>query len=85
MTHDDPRRDTGEIDRPTFSPWVVRFLGAACVGSVAVDIFQHKHAHFGFQGWIGFDAGYGFAACVAVALAARMLGAALARRDDFYD
>ena len=40
---------------------------------------------FGVDGWFGFGAGFGFLACVAMVLVARVIGAVLKRPESFYD
>ncbi|MEX2151373.1 MAG: hypothetical protein WD793_14265 [Steroidobacteraceae bacterium] len=42
-------------------------------------------SYFGMDGWPGFAAVFGFLACLALVLAARLLGLLLKRRDDHYD
>ena len=61
-------------------------LYAVLAASVAVELFGiHHHAVFGIDGSFGFNAWYGFLACVAMVLGARLLGFAIKRRDDYYD
>jgi len=43
------------------------------------------HPHFVFEGWPAFNAVFGFVSCVAIVLAAKVLGGVLKRRDDYYD
>ncbi len=60
-------------------------LIAVCAASVGADLFYHKHGHYGFQEWIGFDAVYGFVSCVLLVLAAKQLRKVLMRDEDYYD
>jgi hypothetical protein len=57
-------------------------LALAGVLLVAGGLVAGQHGHFAFEGWIGFQAGYGFAAAAAAALAARALASFLRRRED---
>jgi hypothetical protein len=49
------------------------------------DLVVHRHAEAGFDGWFGYYAGYGFVACVALVLAAKLLRRAVMRPEDYYD
>jgi hypothetical protein len=69
----------------TGAKWLGRAFGGLCVSLVIADLFQHKHVHFGFQSWIGFDAGLAFVACFVIAIAAKLLLPLLVRGKDFYD
>lgn len=82
-----PEREalTGWFDEPRNVNKIVWTLVALCAGSVAADLFYHKHTHYGFQGFIGFDALYGFVSCVLLVLAAKQLRKVLMRDEDYYD
>lgn len=43
------------------------------------------HGHFAFEDWFGFNAGYGFLACAAMVLFAKVLGGVIKRKDTYYD
>lgn len=45
--------------------------------------FPHK-GYFGIDDWFGFGAVYGFLACLAMVLFAKVLGFVLKRGEDFY-
>lgn len=54
------------------------------------ELFVHHHAHFPERGFtldtkIGFFAWYGFIACAAMVVVAKVLGIFLKRPDDYYD
>lgn len=54
------------------------------------ELFVHHHAHFAEAGIhvdasFGFYAWYGFAACAAMVVAAKLLGLILKRKDTYYD
>jgi len=61
-------------------------LLAATVAAEAIFVPNPK-AHFeGVDGWLGFHAVYGFVTCVLMVVAAKfVLGAALKRKDTYYD
>ena len=79
------RKETTEADAPARAPRLAWAVGILCLVVVVGDLFQEKHVHFDFQGWIGFDAALGFVACVAIAIASRLLLPLLSRGEDFYD
>ncbi|MDQ2694660.1 MAG: hypothetical protein M3Z21_04640 [Pseudomonadota bacterium] len=60
-------------------------LVLVCAALLAVDFGLHRHAHFGFEGWPGFYAGYGFLCGVGLVLAAKELRKVLKRPEDYYD
>ncbi len=49
------------------------------------DLVADRHAETGFDGWLAFYALYGFVACVALVLAAKLLRRAVMRAEDYYD
>ena len=55
------------------------------VVTVMADMFIHHHAWFGLDGTFGFGAWFGFVSCIAMVVFAKALGAALKRRDTYYD
>ena len=73
------------LDRPGSVDTIVRLLIVACVASVVADFFYVKHGHWHFQDLFGFDAAYGFVACVGLVLAAKGLRVLLMRSEDYYD
>ncbi|HRD76029.1 MAG TPA: hypothetical protein PK264_08820 [Hyphomicrobiaceae bacterium] len=52
---------------------------------VALDLVVEHKPHFGIDGTFGFGAWFGFAACVAMVLFAKLLGVLLKRSDSYYD
>jgi ABC-type polysaccharide/polyol phosphate export permease len=42
------------------------------------------HGHFGVDGWLGFNAAFGFLACVAMVLFAKVLGWLVKRPEHYY-
>ena len=63
------------------------YRGLWIIGGLLVlaDLVVHRHAEIAFDGWFGFYGLYGFAACVALVLAAKMLRRVVMRREDYYD
>ena len=56
-------------------------LALVTVGDVGV----HGHAGFRIDGTFAFYSWFGFAACVAMVVFAKVLGVLLKRRDGYYD
>ena len=52
---------------------------------VLAEFTYHPHPHFTVDGWFGFHALFGFLACVAMVLGAKLLGVYLKRGEDYYD
>lgn len=60
-------------------------LYALCILLILADVVDHKHPHFSAEGWFGFYGLFGFAACVALVLAAAGLRLIFKRGEDYYD
>ncbi|CAA7620720.1 hypothetical protein [Magnetospirillum sp. SS-4] len=58
---------------------------ALLAGLVAAGTAVHGHAYFGVDGLFAFNAWYGFGACAAMVVAAKVLGVLLKRKDTYYD
>ena len=78
---DDPRW----LDRPGAVDKIIWALCIASALTVFADLFYHKHGHWHFQEFMGFDAFYGFVACVGLVIAAKGLRVILMRDEDYYD
>ena len=65
----------------------VLWIGGVVVLALTLlsGVFVHVHASFTLDDWIGFNAVYGFVACVAMVLFAKVLGWLVKRPDDYYD
>jgi len=50
-----------------------------------LDLVVNKYVHFGPEAWFGFFSIYGFVACVAMVVGAKVLGIFLKRSDTYYD
>lgn len=63
--------------------WIISSLVLAV--TVLLDLVITHHPHFGIDGTFGFGAWFGFVACVAMVLFAKLLGHVLKRPDTYYD
>jgi hypothetical protein len=63
------------------------YRGLWLVGAMLVllDLLVHRHAEAGFDDLFGFYGVYGFVACVALVLAAKVLRRIVMRPEDYYD
>jgi uncharacterized PurR-regulated membrane protein YhhQ (DUF165 family) len=52
--------------------------------TVVAEFFVHRHPHFSMDGLLAFNAIYGFLACVALILIAKLLGFAIKRPETYY-
>jgi hypothetical protein len=75
----------GLFDDPSNVNRIIKILIGVSALTVVADFFYHKHTAYHFQEWIGFDAVYGFVACVLLVLAAKQLRKLLMRPEDYYD
>ena len=68
------------LARPATIRWLWIVFGAVLILSVIADFFVDRHGtSFGFNAW------YGFLACVVLVLLAKGLGLYLQRRETYYD
>lgn len=78
-----------QADHWLVRPSTIRLLWIASIAVLAVlvllDLVIEHHPHFGIDGTFGFGAGFGFAACVAMVLFAKLLGMVLKRPETYYD
>jgi hypothetical protein len=58
---------------------------AILVLTVLAEFFIDPHPHFAIEDLFAFSAIYGFAACAALILVAKVLGLLLKRPDNYYD
>lgn len=74
--------------------WLVRpstirklWIGSSIVLALTVlaQTVIYVKGYFGFDAWFGFGAIYGFVSCLAMVLAAKLLGLVLKRPQDYYD
>jgi hypothetical protein len=55
------------------------------IALVLAELFVSKHEDLAFAEWFGFYALFGFAACVALVLTAKVLRRVLRRPEDYYE
>lgn len=72
------------------NPRNVKILLGCFYGSLVIlliiELFLHKHPHFGWEAWPEFYAVYGFVACVVLVVVAKyILRPLVKRREDYYD
>ena len=63
---------------------MVYVLWALCAGLLVAEFFYSKHPHFGWDGWFGFYALFGFAAYCFIVLSAKGLRRWIKRDEDYY-
>lgn len=63
--------------------WVAGIL--VLIATTALDLVIEGHPHFGFDGWPAFYSLFGFAACAAMVVFAKLLGFFLKRKDTYYE
>lgn len=71
--------------RPANIKTLWRVFIAILALTVAAEFFVEPEAHFGIDGVFGFNAWYGFLACAALILMAKLIGIALKRPDTYYE
>lgn len=73
------------LDQPGSVTRIIQMLCGVSALTVLADLFYVKHGHWHFQDFMGFDAAYGFVACVGLVIAAKGLRVLLMRDEDYYD
>ncbi len=58
---------------------------AVAVASLLADFLVDQHGEFGFDGWTGFHAAFGFASGLAIIGVSKGLGVMLKRPASYYD
>lgn len=82
------------MDKSKQDHWLVRpssisliwrlFIGVLAV-TVLAQLLVDVKGYFGIDGWFGFGAVYGFLACLAMVLIAKLLGFVLKRDEQYYN
>jgi hypothetical protein len=72
---DNPRN----VDRLLWGFYVI------CIALVIIDFFVHRHIYMAWENLPAFYALYGFVACVALVLLAKLLRKVVMRKEDYYD
>jgi hypothetical protein len=78
------REDDSWLSRPSTIRLLWRVFALVLAVSVAAQLLFKVKGYFGMDGWLGFGAGFGFLACVAMVLFAKALGWFLKRDEDYY-
>lgn len=63
--------------------WILLFV--VCGLTIVPDFFTHRHPHFGFDGFVGFYAIFGFVACAVLILLAKLISKILKVKVNYYD
>lgn len=72
------------LERPRTITWLWRGGIAILALTVLADLLYEPHPYFVVDGWLGFHAAFGFLACLAMVLFAKLLGLWVKRPDSFY-
>ena len=80
-----PKKEFDLFDRPEVKRKLWILLYVVCGLTVIPDFFIHKHPHFGFDGFFGFYAIFGFVSCAVLILLAKVIGRVLKVKEDYYD
>jgi hypothetical protein len=64
-------------------PWLIFICILAA--TIVAGLFVDRHAYFTLDGSFAFKAWFGFTACIAMIIIAKLLGRLLHRKDDYYD
>jgi hypothetical protein len=80
----DPREDDAWLARPSTIRLLWRVFAVVLAVAVAAQLLFKVKGYFTLDGWLGFGAVYGFLACVAMVLVAKVLGWVLKRDENYY-
>ena len=78
----------GYFDQPNVKRKLWILLWSVCAISVFLELFLHRHGHFGehsIDSYFGFYAILGFVACALCIAVAKVLGLFLKVKPDYYD
>ncbi|HSN71356.1 MAG TPA: hypothetical protein VLT59_07595 [Steroidobacteraceae bacterium] len=82
----DPRPDSDHwLVRPTTIRRLWILAAIALAATVLAQLVFPVKGYFGIDGWFAFGAVFGFVACVAMVLFAKVLGLVIKRPEDYYD
>lgn len=79
------KKEFDYFDRPQVKRKLWILLWGVCGLTIIPDLFTHRHPHFGFDGFIGFYALFGFVTCAVLILLAKLIGRVLKVKEDYYD
>ncbi len=77
-------RDDAWLARPSTIRLLWWVFGVVLALSVGAQLIIKVKGYFGVDDWLGFGAVYGFVACLAMVLVAKVLGWVLKRPADYY-
>ena len=77
-----------EPDHWLVSPATIRLIWRISIAVLAATVLLQLvigiKGYFGFDGWLGFGAVFGFLSCVIMVLVAKALGVVLKRDENYY-
>lgn len=73
------------LDKPQNIQKLWRGFLLVLVLTVVAELFVDLHPHFEIEGWMGFNAAYGFSTCLLMIVAAKLLGVLFKRPDTHYE
>ncbi len=82
--HYNKSAQTDWLERPSTLRMLWILLYASCALTVILELFTHKKAHFGFDGFFGFYALLGFISCALLILISKLGGIFLKRKENYY-
>ena len=63
--------------------WIMLYV--ICGLTVLPDLFTHRHAYFGVDGYFGFYAVLGFISCAVLILFSKLVALFLKAKENYYD
>ena len=79
------KKEFDYFDRPDVIRKLWILLYVVCGLTVLAEVFVHRHPHFGFDGFFGFNAVLGFVSCALLILFSKLVALFLKSREDYYD
>jgi len=80
----EPHENDHWLARPATIRLLWWIFAAVLAALVAVQLVVKVKGYFTVDGWFGFGAAFGFLACAAMVLIAKVLGFVLKRPEDYY-
>jgi hypothetical protein len=80
-----PKKEFDYFDRPEVIRKLWILLYVTCGLTVVAEFFAHRHPHFGFDGFFGFNAVLGFVSCAVLILFSKLVALFLKAPEDYYD
>ena len=77
-------RNDAWLARPSSIRLLWRVFAVVLALTVVAQFWLPVKGYFGADGWLGFGAVFGFLACLAMVVFAKLLGYVLKRPDDYY-